>query len=134
MPADFALGEHRYDEGLRFARLANARRESANSAQLVGLLLLRQGDQRAALPYLERAARLAPNDPTKIVPLRAAAELPELEQRRAVAPRDTAMLLELASVYALTQQYEKARETIAALQRVSPRSEGAAGLLQRIPR
>jgi tetratricopeptide (TPR) repeat protein len=128
-----ALQAHRYDEGLRYARLANARRESANSAQLVGLLLLRQGDQPAALPYLQRAAQLDPTNHGRFVAAQAAQYHPDLERRSAAAPRDTVTLLELASAYAITQQYEKARTTIAALQKVSPRNEGAANLLRRIP-
>ena len=131
--ARIALKAHRYDEGLRYARLANARRESANGSQLIGLLLLRQGDQPAALPYLRRAAQLDPSDRSRSVAAQAAEFLPVLERRSAAAPRDTIALLELASAYAITQQYEKARAAVAALQKVSPRNEGAANLLRRLP-
>lgn len=131
--ARIALKAHRYDEGLRYARLANARRESANSAQLVGLLLLRRGDQPAALPYLQRAAQLDPTNRGRVVAAQAAQYLPDLERRSAAAPRDTLTLLELASAYAITQQYERARGVIATLQKVSPHNEGAANLLRRIP-
>ena len=132
--ARIALAERRYDEGLRYARAANARRETANSAQLVGLLLLRQGDHAAAMPYLQRAARLAPGDPRKQLPVRAAEALPTLERRRATAPRDTTVLFDLANAYALTQQYDRAREALGSLQRVSPRHAGAAELLSRLPK
>jgi thioredoxin-like negative regulator of GroEL len=67
------------------------------------------------------------------VALTAARAIPDLERDRARAPRDTSVLYDLATVYALTQQYEKSRETLAELQRVAPAHAGARELLQRLP-
>jgi hypothetical protein len=67
------------------------------------------------------------------VPLQAADLLPSLEQRHQAAPADTIALYDLAAAYALTQQFERARETIAALRRISPAHAGARELLARLP-
>ena len=131
--ARIVLARQRHAEGLRYARLAHARRETPQSAQLVGLLLLRQGEHAAALPYLERAAALAPGDPRMAVPLRAASALPALEEARAATPRDTSVLFLLANAYAYTQQYERARAALAALQGVAPAHAGARELAARLP-
>ncbi|MGZ8411543.1 MAG: GDSL-type esterase/lipase family protein [Gemmatirosa sp.] len=131
--ARIALARQRYAEGLRYARLANARREAPNSAQLVGLLLLRLGDHAGALPYLQRAAQLAPNDERMIVPLRAASALPALEDARTQMPADTGVLFNLAVAYAYTQQIEKARATLAALRGIAPTHAGARDLARQLP-
>jgi tetratricopeptide (TPR) repeat protein len=131
--ARLALAERRYDEGLRYARLAHARRETANGAQLVGLLLLRQGDHAAALPYLERAVQLAPGDDRMAVPLRAASAIPALEDARSQLPADTTVLFNLAVAYAYTQQYEKARATLATLRGIAPAHAGARELAGQLP-
>jgi tetratricopeptide (TPR) repeat protein len=128
-----AILRHRYDEALRYVRAATERRETASSVQLVGLLLLRLGDHDAAMPYLRRAAALAPGDRRMSVALTAAEALPDLERTRAHAPRDTSALYNLAVAYALTQQYEKSREVLAALRRVAPGHAGARELLRRLP-
>jgi cytochrome c-type biogenesis protein CcmH/NrfG len=60
--------------------------------------------------------------------------LPDLEQGRIESPRDTAVLYALAGAYALTQQYEKAREVLTALGRIAPNHAGARQLLERMPR
>jgi tetratricopeptide (TPR) repeat protein len=131
--ARIALARQRHAEGLNYARLANARREAPRTAQLVGLLLLRLGDHAAAMPYLERAAQLAPGDERMTVPLTAATALPALEDARAETPTDTAVLFQLAFSYAYTQQYEKARDALAALRRVAPDHPGARDLERRLP-
>ncbi|HET7457632.1 MAG TPA: hypothetical protein VFJ74_08245 [Gemmatimonadaceae bacterium] len=128
-----ALEHRRYDEGLDYARLANARRETTKSAEIVGLLLMRQGNQPAALPYLERAAQMSPNDKQADVALTAARTLPRLEEARAKAPRDTTLLYDLAVAYALTLQYDKARSVLTTLRAVAPAHAGAATLLRKLP-
>lgn len=131
--ARLAVAGRRYDDALRYARLALARREAPESAELVGLLLLRAGDQAGALSYLERAAVLAPNDRRMTAPLTAARALPAFEAQRAAAPRDTVVLYRLALSYALTTQYDKARAALAALRAVAPAHAGARDLAARLP-
>ena len=131
--ARIAVGERRWDVAIRFVRAAVDRQETANSVQLLGLLLLRRGDHAGALPWLRRAAELAPANPRMRTALAAATALPGLEARRAAAPRDTAVLMELASAYAATQLFERSRETLLALRRVAPAHAGAAELLRRLP-
>lgn len=126
------VGRH-YDEALGYARLALARREAPESAELVGLLMLRAGDQAGALPYLERAAVLAPSDRRMTTSLTAARALPAFEAQRASTPRDTVVLYRLALSYALTNQYDKAREALAALRAVAPAHAGARALAARLP-
>jgi hypothetical protein len=99
----------------------------------VGLLALRLGDAAGALPYLERAAQLAPGDPRMTTPLAAARALPRLEAARAAAPRDTLLLHNLAAAYALTRLNDRARAAIAELRRISPGHAGARELLRRLP-
>jgi tetratricopeptide (TPR) repeat protein len=131
--ARLALAQRRYAEGLRYARLAHARRETPNGAQLVGLLLLRLGDHAAAMPFLERAAQLAPGDERMVVPLRAASAIPALEDARTQVPADTSVLFELAVAYAYTQQYEKARATLTTLRGIAPAHAGARELAGQLP-
>lgn len=128
-----ALLDRKYDEAIAYVRAANERRETPKSAQLLGLLLLRQGDYAAALVDLRRAAQLAPDDQRMQMTLAAAEAIPELEQERAKTPRNPDILFNLAGVYALTQQYERSRETLAELQRVDPRHAGARELLRKLP-
>lgn len=131
--ARIAIHQRRYDAALGYVRGAVAREETANSVQLVGLLLLRLGNQPAAMPYLQRAAELAPGEQRMTVPLRAAATLPALEQAAAAAPRDTSALYDLALADALTQQYEKARAVLTTLRRIAPTNSQARALLARLP-
>ena len=132
--ARIALAAHDYERGLRFARDANARRETPENAELVGLLLLREGDDERAMPFLERATQLAPTDRTMRGALAAARMLPRLRDRRAVTPRDTTVLYDVAVAYTLTQQFDSAREALAALQRVAPGSTRARALLASLPK
>jgi len=118
--ARIALGLQRYDEGLRYVRAAHERQESRQSATLLGLLLLRHGDQAGALRQLRRASQLAPRDERLRLTVAAAEALPGLERERPRQPRNPDLLYNLAAAYALTQQYEKAREVLAALERVQP--------------
>ena len=120
-------------DGLRFARLANARRETPDGALRVGLLALRLGDPATALPFLERGAQLAPGDARMAVPLRSARALPALEEARANAPTDTTVLFRLAIAYTLTQQYAKARTAIAALRAVAPGHSRLGDLERQLP-
>jgi thioredoxin-like negative regulator of GroEL len=66
-------------------------------------------------------------------PLAAATALPGLERARLAAPRDTAVLYSLALAYAVTQQYERSRATLAALRAVSPDHAAARALLAQLP-
>jgi lysophospholipase L1-like esterase len=131
--ARIALGQRREGDALRYARLAGARREDPEGAQLVGLLLLRQGDHASALAQLRRAAELAPGDEALGVTLRSAGALRSLEEARARAPRDTTVLFRLAIAYRFTEQYEKARATLAALRAVAPAHARAHALERQLP-
>jgi tetratricopeptide (TPR) repeat protein len=131
--ARIAILLRRYEEALGYVRAAVAREETANSVQLVGLLLLRLGDHDAAMPYLRRAAALAPGERRMTVALTAAEAIPDLERLRARAPRDTSVMYNLAVAYALTQQYEKSRDALAALRRVAPNYAGARELERQLP-
>jgi tetratricopeptide (TPR) repeat protein len=128
-----ALTLGRYEEALRYIRAANDRGETAKRVQLLGLLLLRQGDHAAAVRHLRRATQLAPRDERMLLTLMAAEAIPNLERARARAPRDRGILFNLAGAYALTQQYERSREVLAALRRVDPNHAGARDLLRRLP-
>ena len=132
--ARVALLQDRHDDALEYVTVANRRRETASSAHLAGLLMLRQGRHAAALPYLQRAATLAPGDEQIGLSYRAAAAIPRLERSLAAAPRDTSLLYDLGGAYALTQQYEKSREVLTTLTRVAPAHAGARSLIARLPR
>jgi len=129
-----ALQQRRYEVALGYVQAANERQETAASAQLAGLLMLRHGDDTAALALLQRAAALAPGDERIVLSLRAAGAIPALERSRASAPRDTTILYDLGGAYALTQQYEKSREALTMLTRVAPGHAGARSLMARLPR
>jgi tetratricopeptide (TPR) repeat protein len=128
----YALG--RWDEALRHVRAAAARGETVENTQLVALLLLRRGDHAAARPWLRRALELSGGDPRVARTAAAADALPALEQARARTPGDTAALFRLANAYALTFQYDRARQAAAALQRIAPAHAGAREMLARLPR
>jgi tetratricopeptide (TPR) repeat protein len=131
--ARIALAQHRYDEGLRYARAANERRPTVSTERLLGLLLLRAGDQEGGVRELRRAAALAPGDDRLEVTLAAATAIPALERERARPTRDPDVLYNLAAAYALTQQYEKSRAVLAVLERLAPDHAGARDLLRRLP-
>lgn len=135
--ARLAVGAHLYADALGYVRQANARRETPEGLQLAGLLALRLGERDAALPALERAAQLAPDDRRAALALTAARALPLLEAGRArltaPAPRDSTLLYDLAVAYALTNQYDRARTTLAELRAVAPGSTRARDLADRIP-
>ena len=127
----FVLG--RYDESLRYVRAATERGETAQAAQLLGLLRLRRGDHAGAAQSLRRAAQLAPQDQRMVFTLAAVEALPQLEQERARTPRDPAILFNLATMYAVTQQFDRAREALAVLGQVEPAHAGARELLRQLP-
>ncbi|HET7230848.1 MAG TPA: tetratricopeptide repeat protein, partial [Longimicrobium sp.] len=108
--------------------------ETVETAQLVGILLLRRGDQAGAERQLRRAAQLSGGDPRVTRTAGAAASLPALERARAAAPGDTAALFRLANAYALTFQYDRARETLGALLHTAPGHAGAREMLGLLPR
>lgn len=113
-----ALGDDA--QALAWARLAQARGETAEGASLLGLLLLQMGDRAAAIVALRRAADLMPGDRRAVAVLHSAEALPSLEQRRAAAPTDSSVLYEIALAYAFTGQDARAREAVATLRRVAP--------------
>ncbi|HYH79943.1 MAG TPA: tetratricopeptide repeat protein [Longimicrobium sp.] len=124
----------RWDEALRYIRRANALQETVENAQLVGLLLLRRGEHDAARRQLGRAVQISGGDARVSRTAAAASALPTLERTRATAPADTAALFRLANAYALTYQYDRAREALAALQRIAPTHPGAREMLSVLPR
>jgi tetratricopeptide (TPR) repeat protein len=127
----FVLGRH--DESLRWVRAAMERGETAQAAQLLGLLRLRRGDHAGALQSLRRAAQLAPQDQRMMFTLTAVEALPQLEKERARTPRDPAILFNLATMYAVTQQFDRSREALGALRRVDPGHAGARELSRQLP-
>ena len=127
----FVLG--RNDEALRYARAATERGETAQSAQLLGFVLLRLGDHAGGARSLRRAAALDPNDQGISFAATAAEAIPRLEQARARTPRDPAILFNLANAYAITQQFDRSREALAVLREVEPEHAGARDLAQRLP-
>lgn len=130
--ADIAVAQRRYDEALGYVREANARQETGNRAHLLGLLLLRRGDQEGGVRQLRRAAQLAPGDDRLRVTVTAAEAIPGLERDRARLPRNANLLYNLAATYALTQQYDKSREVLATLERVEPGHAGARDLRRKL--
>ncbi|HVF38272.1 MAG TPA: tetratricopeptide repeat protein [Gemmatimonadaceae bacterium] len=131
--AQIEVGRRRYDAALKYILLATSREETPMTVQLAGLLLLRQSEHERAIRYLERSVQLAPGDRRTVVALRTARAIPDLEQARAHTPRDTTVLYTIAGAYALTQQYEKAREALTSLRAVAPNHAGAKQLIARIP-
>jgi tetratricopeptide (TPR) repeat protein len=130
--ARIAIAQRRYADALRHARAANGRRETVNTARLLGLLMLRQGDHEGGVRQLRRAAQLAPGDDRLRLTVTAAEAIPNLERERARSPRNANVLYNLAATYALTQQYEKAAEQLTALARVEPGHAGARDLRQKL--
>ena len=131
--ARIAVGQRRWAEAAAFARAAAARGDTPQALTLAGLLLLRAGDPAAALPYLDRAAALAPGDGRARGAARAARLLPELEAGRRTDGRDPSLLYSLAAAYALTEQPERAREALDALFRVAPTHAAGRELARRLP-
>ena len=127
----FVLG--RYDEALRYARAATERGATAQSEQLLGYILLRRGDHVGGARTLRRAAALDPADQGLAFAANAAEAIIWLEKGRARTPRDPEILFGLASVYAVTQQFDRAREVLAVLREVEPGHAGARELAQRLP-
>jgi tetratricopeptide (TPR) repeat protein len=130
--ARISIAQRRYADALRYARAANARRETLNSARLVGLLMLRQGHHQNGVQQLRRAAQLAPGDQRLRITVSAAEAIPGLERELPRTPRDANLLYNLAATYALTQQYEKSRETLDILARVDPKHAGARELRRQL--
>ena len=127
----YTLGRH--DEALGWYQAANAREESPESLRLIGVILLRKGSHADALAHLRRAAMLDPADERLGRALRAAEALPGLEQQRARTPADAGLLYNLATAYALTYQYERAKSTLADLRRVDANHAGAQRLQAQLP-
>jgi tetratricopeptide (TPR) repeat protein len=73
--ARVAAAAGRDSAALVYVRAAVDREETPNAVALVGILLLKKGDAAAAIPYLERAAQLAPGDRRVTAPLAAARAL-----------------------------------------------------------
>lgn len=141
--ARIALARRSYAEALGYAREANERRETAGSAELVGLLLLRtdpaskQYDpnprvRSEAVGFLVQASRRAPGDRSIAGVLAAALMIPRLEAARTRAPSDTAILYDLAVAYTLTKQDDEARRVLTELRRVAPGHARARELLSRL--
>jgi tetratricopeptide (TPR) repeat protein len=128
-----ALAQGRHGEALRWVREAHRRRETAGSARLLGLLSLRQGDHAAATTWLRRAVQLSPRDRQMQLVLSAAQAIPRLEQDRARRANDLELLLELAAVYAITEQYERSREVLEAIFRIDPDHAGGRALEAKLP-
>jgi hypothetical protein len=68
--AELSLRRGRTDEALLYGRAAMARAETARGDQLLGMILLKRGDQVAAMPYLQRAAAAMPGARRVGAPLR----------------------------------------------------------------
>jgi tetratricopeptide (TPR) repeat protein len=130
--ARLALALRRYEDALAYVRAANERQESVQTANLLGLLLLRQGDNAGGVRQLRRASQLAPANERLRIALTAAEAIPNLERERARLPRDGNLLYNLAAAYAITQQYDKAREVLVTLERVAPAHAAARDLRQRL--
>jgi tetratricopeptide (TPR) repeat protein len=130
--ARVALAHRRDDDALRYARAAEARQPSPASAELIGLQLLRRGEQADALPFLQRAAERAPADASVRGALAGARMLPYLAAERARAPRDTAVLFKLALAYTMTQQPDRARAVLDTLYALAPQHPGASALRRQL--
>lgn len=132
--ADMLLRRGNADDALRYARAAVARQPTPRGNALVGSLLFKRGDRAAAMPYLKQAAETAPNDRRTVARYVAAGALSDLEQRYTTSPRDPALLYDLALAYALTDQNDRARVTLAELLRVAPDHRGGKDLLEHLPK
>ena len=129
------LALRRGDEtgAIQLARGALSRQPSPRADELLGLLLLKRGEQRDAMVHLQRAAEALPDDRRTVARFRAAGALPDLEARRAAAPRDSGALYNIAIAYALTDQGAQARAALEVLRRVAPAHAGARELLTHLP-
>ncbi len=132
--ADMSLRHSNADGALRYARAAIAREPTARGSALIGSLLFKRGERDAAMPYLKQAAESAPDDRRMVARYVAAGALPGLEQRYTTFPRDPALLYDLALAYALTDQNDRARVTLAELLRVAPDHRGGRDLLEHLPK
>jgi tetratricopeptide (TPR) repeat protein len=99
--------QRRYSEAETYFRAANDLGETALAHRMIGSLLLQRGDRTAALPHLERAVALDPQDATA--------------------------LYNLAGAYALAHEYEKAREAVGRLLRLQPGHAEGRRLLGSLP-
>jgi tetratricopeptide (TPR) repeat protein len=130
--ARLSLVARQYEDALRYVRAANDRQETVQTANLLGLLLLRRGDYEGGIRQLRRASQLAPRNDRIRIAVTAAEAIPNLERDRRQLPRDVNLLYNLAAAYAITQQYDKARDVLGALERIDPAHAGARDLRQRL--
>ena len=101
------IKQRRYEEALAYFEAANEVGETASAHRMIGSLLLQRGDRGRALPHLERAVAMSPTDP--------------------------AALYNLAGLYALNGEYERARSTVGRLLQVAPGHPEGRRLLGSLP-
>jgi tetratricopeptide (TPR) repeat protein len=82
--------------------------DTAFANKWIGQIYLNDGKTKEALPYLEKSLKMVPDD--------------------------AQLLYNLSGAYALDAQYQKARETLARLEKIRPNFPGAADLKQQLDR
>lgn len=98
----------RYGEALQLLYASQKLEDTPFANKWVGQILLNEGKIKEGLPYLEKAAQQAPNDPQ--------------------------LLFNLSGGYALDAQYQKARALLARLDKINPDFPGAADLKRQLER
>lgn len=99
--------QRRYDEALVYFEASNDLEESAPAQRMIGSILLQRGNRAEAIPRLERAVALAPEDATA--------------------------LYNLAGAYALDRQLDRARTTAQRLLQLRPDHADGRRLLASLP-
>lgn len=97
----------RYDEAFAYFDAGNREEETALGHRMIGSILLHRGDRQRAVRHLERAVALDPTDRTT--------------------------LYNLSGAYALSGNYEDARQTVTRLLKLEPSHQAGRRLLASLP-
>lgn len=108
------LRQQRWDEALTYFEVSNELHESALAQRLIGSVLLQKAQRTQNQAEVQNA-------------------ITHLERALALNPKDVPGLYNLSGAYALTGQYEKARETIARLLTLAPNHAEGQRLLASLP-
>jgi tetratricopeptide (TPR) repeat protein len=108
LAADMLIKARHLDRATILLEKAFQLEESAFACKWLGQIYLDQGHTGRALPYLEKAVKMAPKDPQ--------------------------LIYNLSGAYALSQQFDKARSYLSRLDELSPNFPGANDLKRQLER
>ncbi|RMF60412.1 MAG: hypothetical protein D6743_14985 [Calditrichaeota bacterium] len=106
--ADMLVKARKLPEAIPYLKKSLQLKETAYANKWLGQIYLDQGRKQLALPFLEKAAQMKPNDPQ--------------------------LIYNLSGAYALTRQYGLARKTLGRLEKLAPNFPGAADLKKQLAR